>query len=248
MISLAPVVTPPRLRALQNSGGYDYLLALPDDYAAAPAGGWPVILFLHGSAFRGGDITAVGTHGLPRLVRGDADLSAAEKNAGAEIAAGFVVVAPQCPELEVWDDARVLALLDEVEAGLNVDAARVYLTGLSMGGFGAWSLGMRHPQRFAALVPICGGGRIADVVAASCERRRREALRGLGVWAFHGAKDVTVPPEESTRMIAALKTAGVRDARLTIYPDAEHDAWSATYANPALYAWLRRHGRRPDRR
>ena len=225
-------------RVVSNPGGYDYLLSVP---AAHTSARWPLILFLHGSAFRGTDPMVVGTHGLPRLLQGGDDLSAAECAIGAEIAATFAVVAPQCRDYEVWDDAAVLALLEDIGSELNVDARRVYLTGLSMGGFGTWSVGLRHPERFAAIVPICGGGRLADVVAET--PARRAALPRLGVWAFHGAKDTVVPLAESERMIGALQTAGARDVRLTIYPEAEHDAWSACYANPALYAWLLEHAR-----
>ncbi len=237
MLLQEPPVSTTRFRAISNPGGYDYLLSLPEE--PEPAVRWPLILFLHGSAFRGSDVTTVGAHGLPRLITGGADLTAAERSIGAQLATQFAIVAPQCPDYEVWDDEAVLALLDDVGSELYVDARRVYLTGLSMGGFGAWSVGVRHPQRFAAMVPICGGGRIADVAAS--ERTQRTALQRLGVWAFHGARDITVPLEESERMVTALQAAGGRDVRLTVYPEAEHDAWSATYANPALYLWLLEH-------
>ena len=154
MISVAPVTKPGRFRSIANPGGYNFLLSLPEHPAKPPSGRWPLILFLHGSAFRGSDVSLVGTHGLPKLINGTGELSDAERNVGDRVAAACVVVAPQCPDYEVWDDARLLALLDRVGGELNVDPARVYLTGLSMGGFGAWSLGLRHPERFAALVPI----------------------------------------------------------------------------------------------
>jgi predicted peptidase len=230
-----------RPRMLSGRGGYDCLIWLPDEAQAAPRQRWPLVLFLHGSAFRGTDISTVATHGLPRLMSGSPELTAPETNAAREIATRFIVAAPQCPHFEVWDDAAVLALLDELGTELPVDAARVYLTGLSMGGFGAWSVGIRYPERFAAIVPICGGGRVADVEQA--RRRHRDALHSLGVWAFHGAHDNVVPAEESERMVAALRDAGADDVRLTVYPDAEHDAWSETYANPELYAWLLGHER-----
>lgn len=237
ILSDLPVATS-AFRVVSNPNGYDYLLSAPP---ARTSTRWPLILFLHGSAFRGNDPTVVGTHGLPRLLQGGDDLSAAEAARGAELARRFAIVAPQCPDFEVWDDARVLALLDDVEGEFNVDARRVYLTGLSMGGFGTWSVGVRHPERFAAIVPICGGGRIADIAAAG--QPQRAALRRLGVWAFHGARDVTVPLEESERMVAALQAAGASDVRLTVYLNAEHDAWSESYANPALYTWLLEHAR-----
>jgi predicted peptidase len=160
---------------------------------------------------------------------------------GRDIAERFIVVAPQCAPYEVWDESLLLTLLDSVTREFAVDLNRVYLTGMSMGGFGAWLLGMRHPTRFAALVPICGGGRIADVLRTA--ERQCEALQQLAVWAFHGARDIIVPLHESERMIEALQSIGARDVTFTVYPEGEHDAWTPAYANPELYAWLLRHRR-----
>src|SRR5262249_25381446 len=142
---------------------------------------------------------------------------------------------------EVWEDRTLVAFLDAVSATVDADPKRIYLTGLSMGGFGAWSLGMRYAERFAALVPICGGGRVADVVAAA--RNRRKALETLGIWAFHGAGDIVVPLQESERMIDALHAEGISQAKLTVYPEVLHDAWTPSYANPELYRWLLKHQR-----
>jgi len=123
-----------------------------------------------------------------------------------------------------------------------VDKSRVYLAGLSMGGYGTWDLGLAHPEDFAAIVPICGGGELISVILAS--REHGPALKSLGVWAFHGAKDPVVPVEESQRMIAAVRKVGVQDVKLTVYPDAEHNSWTRTYDNPELYEWLLKHQRR----
>jgi predicted peptidase len=183
----------------------------------------------------------VARRGLPRLLHGPPGLTAAEQAVGRDVAARFIVVAPQCPRDEVWDSRGLLALLDEVEREFHPDAARVFVTGLSMGGFGTWTLGMRHPGRIAAIAPICGGGRIADVTTAL--RTDPAALQGLAVWAFHGAQDRVVPLAESERMIMALKAAHVARVKLTVYPEAQHDAWTETYANPELYAWLLAHRR-----
>ena len=225
-----------RLRAESLPGSYSHFVALPDGYADDPQRRWPLILFLHGAASRGSDLGQITCQGLPRLLANPPDLTAAETAAAAIAAREFIVVAPQCPHYEVWDEAWLLALLAHAAATLRVDSSRVYLVGLSMGGFGAWSLGLRHPERFAALVAVCGGGRLADVGTA--RRDRANALRTLGIWAFHGAKDAVVPLEESQRMIDALGEAGVAEAKLTVYPEAGHDAWSETFANPDLYAWL----------
>ena len=245
---------PTPFRAMAVSGGYRALLALPAGYDADPARRWPLLVFLHGTAAWGGDLRAITQQGPARLLAGLAGnpapitgtteslpLSAAERSAGEILARDFIVVAPQCPYYEVWNDGAILALLDQVSREFPVDATRVYLTGLSLGGFGAWSLAMRFPQRFTALVAVCGGGRVADIAASA--RHRPDALQRLGVWAFHGARDPVVPLAESARMIEALEAAGVREARLTVYPEAWHDAWTETYANGEIYAWLLRQAR-----
>jgi predicted peptidase len=110
-----------------------------------------------------------------------------------------------------------------------------------MGGYGTWALGVTHPDRFAAIVPICGGGEMISVLLSS--RDKADALKSLGVWAFHGAKDPVVPLEESQRMVNALKRTGVKEVKLTVYPEALHDSWTQTYNEPELYPWLLQHER-----
>jgi predicted peptidase len=205
-----------------------YLLYLPKDYASQPEARWPLILFLHGAGERGSDLKKVAVHGPPKLIQ-------------AGRAFPFIVVSPQCPDNQRWEENVVLGLLDEVIAQYRVDTNRVYLTGLSMGGFGSWSVGAKNPERFAALAPICGGGEVIDLYLAPAAKQK--ALRSLGVWAFHGAKDPVVPLAESERMMAALKRAGCTDTKLTVYPDAGHDAWTETYNNPELYEWFLKHDR-----
>jgi predicted peptidase len=205
-----------------------YLLFLPKGYDAKGEKRWPLMLFLHGAGERGTNIWKVATHGPPKLVATQPDFP-------------FIVISPQCPEDHTWSRDVLLALLDDVIADYAVDTKRVYLTGLSMGGYGTWDLGLAHPERFAAIVPICGGGQIISVLLAS--RAKGQALRTLGVWAFHGGKDPVVPLEESQRMVDALKKAGVEDVHLTVYPEAGHNSWAETYANPKLYDWLLKHHR-----
>jgi predicted peptidase len=125
-------------------------------------------------------------------------------------------------------------LLDEMEDQYNVDSERIYVTGLSMGGFGTWSLATRSPHRFAAIAPICGGG----------DRQFAKHLKHLPAWVFHGAKDTGVLPIRSIEMVDALKAKG-GSPKLTIYPDAKHDSWTATYNNPQLYEWFLQHKRIP---
>jgi len=207
----------------------DYLLFLPKDYASQPAKKWPLILFLHGAGERGNDVWLVAKHGPPKIVRDKPDFP-------------FIVVSPQCPSGQTWGNEVVLALLDEVCAKCAVDKSRVYLTGLSMGGYGTWGLGVAHPEKFAAIVPICGGGDPIRVVLA--DGQRAEALRTLPVWAFHGAKDPVVKPSESERMIAAFKQIGAKEVKLTVYPEAGHDSWTEAYNDPKLYDWLLAHSRK----
>jgi predicted peptidase len=144
----------------------------------------------------------------------------------------FILISPQCPEDEWWSAPALNALMDELEQRYDVDRLREYVTGLSMGGYATWKLGMMYPSRFAAIAPVCGGGD-PDLAAA---------LRNVPVWAFHGKKDRVVPVERSESLVRVLKAAG-GDVRLTAYPQAGHDSWTVTYNNPELYEWLLRNKR-----
>ncbi len=196
-----------------------YLLYLPQGYERGRKR-WPLLLFLHGAGERGRDPELVKKHGPPRLIAEGHGLP-------------FIVVSPQCPAGQWWSTDTLSALLDEVMASCRVDERRVYLTGLSMGGYGTWGMACERPERFAAIAPICGGG----------NRLLAHALKHVPVWAFHGAKDNVVPLAESERMVNAVKACGGK-ARLTVYPEASHDSWTSTYADPALYKWLLKHRRR----
>jgi predicted peptidase len=198
-----------------------YLLYLPKDYEQKPA--WPLMLFLHGAGERGTDLEVVKKHGPPKLI-------AAGKNFP------MIVVSPQCPKDKGWEPHELVALLDEISGKYKVDADRVYVTGLSMGGFGSWRLAAYAPQRLAAIAPICGGG----------ETFWTRNFVHLPVWAFHGAKDTGVPLERSEKMIDALKKQG-GSPKLTVYPEAGHDSWTETYDNPAFYEWLLAQKRQPSK-
>jgi len=211
----------------------EYLLFLPKDYKTKATREWPLILFLHGAGERGTNLWVVSKHGPPKIVKDKPDFP-------------FIVVSPQCPSGQTWSNETLLALLDEIVATYSVDKTRIYLTGLSMGGYGTWSLGLAYPERFAAIVPICGGGDPIRILLA--EGKYATALKSLPVWAFHGGKDNVVHPEESERMVNSLKQFGCKEAQLTIYPEAGHDAWSETYNNPKLYDWLLAHSRKAGRK
>jgi len=207
----------------------NYLLFLPKGYEAKPgAKRWPLMLFLHGAGERGSDVWKVAVHGPPKEITTHPEFP-------------FIIVSPQCPDGQVWSNDLLLALLDEIEANYAVDTNRVYLTGLSMGGYGTWSLGLAHPERFAAIAPICGGGEFIGILLT--DPAKAAALRSLGIWAFHGGKDPVVPVTESKRMVEAVKHAGLTDVKLTIYPEALHDSWTETYKNPEFYDWLLKHER-----
>jgi predicted peptidase len=191
-----------------------YLLFLPKE-VSQQKGKRPLILFLHGSGERGNDnLPLVAVHGPPMIAKKNADFP-------------FVVVSPQCPSEQRWDSKVLLALLNDVIASHDVDPQRIYLTGLSMGGYGSWMLAAAAPNRFAAIVPICGGGNPEDA----------GKLKSLPIWVFHGAKDSAVSLKKSEEMVAALKKVG-SDVKFTVYPNAGHNSWTATYDNPKLYEWL----------
>ena len=196
----------------------DYLLYLPADYEKQQS--WPLLLFLHGAGERGSDLELVKKHGPPKLIDEGKDFP-------------FVIVSPQTPKDRTWQPIELTALLDDIVAKYKIDKDRIYVTGLSMGGFGTWALAAFTPDRFAAIVPICGGG---EVLAA-----RR--LIKLPIWAFHGGKDVVVPVKRSEDLVGAIKKDNP-EAKLTVYPDAGHDSWTETYANPDVYAWLLLHKRK----
>ena len=203
-----------------------YLLYLPKDCDPKSRQRWPLMLFLHGAGERGTNLTLVAKHGPPKLAQLGTNFP-------------FIIVAPQCPAGQVWDNAALFALLDHIQEKYPVDEKRIYVTGLSMGGYGTWSLAAARPEKFAAVAPICGGGNFIEIHLA-----RGDALKKLGVWAFHGAKDPVVPPAESERMIDALKKIGAKDVQLTVYPEAQHDSWTETYADPKFYDWLLAHQRK----
>ena len=221
-----PRTTPPTATAerqmakeAQFTLSMNYLLYLPHDYKSDRRARWPLLLFLHGSGESGDDLNKVKLHGPPKLIEAGQDLP-------------FIVVSPQAKTFG-WDTAQLGALLDTIERKYRVETDRIYVTGLSMGGYGTWAMAAAFPQRFAAITPICGSGN--PVTAA--------ALRHLPVWVFHGAQDTVVPPEGSANMVKALRAAGATDVQFTLYDDAGHDAWTRTYDDPKFWQWLARQKR-----
>ncbi len=199
-----------------------YLLALPKEMEAGSDKKWPTILFLHGRGESRGPLAIVAKWGPPRMAaRGD-DLP-------------YIVISPQCPADSWWADdgqqAAVLALLDHLLETQPIDPSRIYLTGLSMGGYGTWKMAAEHGERFAAAAPICGGGDPAHA----------EALKDIPLWVFHGTEDKPVPYQRSAEMVEAIENAGGTKVRFTTMKHVGHNCWSAAYATPELYEWFDRH-------
>lgn len=175
----------------------------------------PLVLFLHGGGESGDDLDVVKKHGPPAMIA-----------AGHEFPA--IVLSPQNPEPEgFWDEDRLARFLDAFIAEHDVDPDRIYLTGLSRGGYGAWRLALEHPDRFAAMVVISGA---APAPYAGW-------LKDLPVRVFHGDEDTSIPVAESQRMVAAIQAEG-GDAELSVYSGVGHDAWTQTYADPTVWKWL----------
>jgi predicted peptidase len=198
----------------QVSFAYKYLLYLPDGYENDKEMEYPFILFLHGGGEKGDDLNKVKRNGPPKVLDNDKDFP-------------FIVVSPQCPGDERWTAYKLNALLEGLVEKYRIDKDRIYLTGLSMGGYGTWDLASNYPHWFAAIVPICGGG---DV-------RRVRALKDTPVWAFHGMRDNVIPIERSLELVRALEKID-GNVKFTVYPEANHNSWSKTYANPELWEWL----------
>jgi predicted peptidase len=195
---------------------WHYLVQLPAGYEKDESE-WPLVVFLHGAGGCGSDLNEVKKHGPPMLVaRGKAF--------------PFVLVSPQCPEGLSWYAPEVDMFVEKLMQRYRINPKRVYLTGFSLGGFGTWNAATFNPTRYAAIIPICGGGAFRPEVVG-------QRLKNMPVWAFHGAKDDAVPPERSEERVNAINAAGGR-AKLTVYRDCRHDCWTVTYNDPAVWEWL----------
>lgn len=192
---------------------YRYLLYLPPAYAADPAAPWPLLVMLHGSGAVGRPMNSMSLAGPGLQIEQGRDFPA-------------VVVSPQS-DIYNWEPVALAAFIDDIANLYRIDRDRIYVTGMSMGGYGTWNLATTYPDRYAAIAPVCGGGN------PSVAHR----LRDVPVWAFHGALDPTVPLARSQEMIDGIRAAG-GEPRFTIYPAAGHDAWTPAYADDGLCAWM----------
>ena len=189
---------------------------LPKDYDSDPEKKWPLVIFLHGAGERGTDLEGVYRHGPFREIREGREFP-------------FIAIAPQITGQKFWAcyTETLNAMLKQWLADYRIDPARVYLTGLSMGGTGTWMWAMANPEHFAAIMPLCGTG------ICWCAGN----LGKMPVWAFHGDLDTTVPADETLRMIARLHNDG-NPARFTICAGRGHDCWTETYHREDIYEWL----------
>ena len=200
-----------------NTEQLPYMVTVPSDFS--PDEHLPLIVFLHGAGERGTDLQKINVHGIPKLFGANPDYRGLRA----------VTLSPQCPPDDVWS-AHVFALralIEHVTAEYGCDPNRVSITGISMGGFGTWEMGLRFSELFSAVAPICGGGM----------SWRAANLKNVPVRVFHGDQDTVVPIDYSLQMVLALKAAGGNVA-FTVYPGVEHNSWEPAYEQSDLIEWL----------
>jgi predicted peptidase len=225
-----------KAKSFESSTQYVLPYRQLDPLKVAEGKKYPLVIFLHGAGERGDNNQAQLVHGMKDFA----------SDAIMQKYPAFVI-APQCPENQKWADvdwsgdkhlltekpspsmAATLELIEMIKGEFPIDTNRIYITGLSMGGFGTWDLISRHPEMFAAAVPICGGGDSRDEIA--------KKIKDVPVWAVHGDQDPAVKVQRTREMIAAIKTAGGQPM-YTELKGVGHDSWTETYSNPELYAWL----------
>lgn len=190
----------------------NYLLHVPGNTKQKK----PLIIFLHGSGEKGNDLEKVKVHGPFKYLKNN-KLDA-------------YVLAPQCPDNEYWDTEVLYRLIQKIQKENNIDDKRIYLTGLSMGGWGAWNLAFAHPEMFAALVPVAGFVDRVPMIE-NCK------IKDIPTRIFHGLLDDVVDVSYSTVIYKKLKPCS-RDIQLTIFDDANHDSWTRVYDNKEIYEWM----------
>ncbi|QTN33107.1 prolyl oligopeptidase family serine peptidase [Akkermansiaceae bacterium] len=234
VLTMAYAAADPEPKSFEATDGTEVLYRFATPGKTEEGKTHPLVLFLHGSGERGNDNKSQLKHGVDEI------LANAEKQGQA-----IFLIAPQCPADKTWAPYRidpsspadgkaenplldaVLELVGETCANHPVDPKRIYITGLSMGGFGTWAAIARKPEMFAAAIPICGGG----------DPRTAARFKEMPIRIFHGDADNIVPPSGSQRMFDALKEAGSR-AELTLYPGVGHNSWTQTYRDEEVIRWL----------
>ncbi len=216
-LSAAEVKTGSFSRPITKTVSAGYALYLPDGYDPKAKTRWPLIVFLHGMGDRGPD--------LSKLTESKwSPLAHAKQTPGFP----FILVAPQCPGDERWTSDIPIACLDEVMHKYHVDPDRVYLTGVSMGGIGAWRFALDYPDRFAAVAVVSGYGYPDEA----------EKVVSLPIRVYQGAVDKVVTLEKAQEMVDAVKSKGSKTVEMIVYPSMGHEAWEKAYADPALYDWF----------
>lgn len=219
-----PLPTPPEgVQTAQPApaGGYPYLVFVPKAYGADATQRWPLVIFLHGSGERGTDIELVKKNGPPKVIA---------RHPGSP----YFLVSPQLEDGadgSRWDTARLDQLLAAVRKTYRIDPARIYLTGLSLGGYATWDWAFKHPDLFAAIAPV----------AANSEDASRDpcVLKDMPIWAFHGDQDDVVDPLRGFAIVRAIDACkGSVRPKMTIYPQTTHGSWEPAYDDPALWRWL----------
>ena len=212
----------------RNGEKMRYLLFVPKGYD--PRKQYPLVLWLHGGGSRGDDLQLLlkhgDKHGIGFFARADNQANYPS-----------FIVAPQCPSGKAWGDQNsevptvetklIFEILREVQAGHSIDKDRLYVTGISLGGYGTWDLIARRPEMFAAAVPICGGGPIS----------KAPLMVKTSIWAFHGDQDELVNVSESRTMIAAIRNAGGHP-KYTEYKGVGHNSWVQAFAEETLLSWM----------
>lgn len=205
--------------------GYQGLVLIPENKSLAHDGKLPTILFLHGIGESGNELARLRRGGFPRDLEGDKSFP-------------FIFIMPQCPETTEWyytnvDNVSFMRqFLDDMVQKYPIDTNRIYLTGLSMGGIGAWYFAIKMPERFAALAPVAFRGDGWSPCPA----------KHLPVWGFHGALDNIIPLWKAEALVDEFQACG-GNMRFTVYPEADHDSWTASYRNDSLYIWMLTHSR-----
>jgi len=197
-----------------------YLQYLPKRYKAEDkVTKWPLMIFLHGRGESNGPLDIVSMWGPPKKAKNGDKLP-------------FILISPQCPKEDRWASdtqmERILKLITQIKKEFPIDDNQIILTGLSMGGFGSWELAAREPDMFAAVMPICGGGKPENATK----------LKDVNIWAYHGTEDSVVPYKFSVDMVEAIKKAGGKKIKLTSVKGAGHNSWSAAYEDRKVWKWF----------
>ena len=217
MLAVLPTLAQPQRKVKEK---YDYLLYLPKDYNSTSKD-LPLIIYLHGGSLRGSDLNKVKEYGLPQLVERGQDFD-------------FIIASPQCPDGKYWStDNWFEPLYADLLSKYRVDKKRVYLTGISMGGYGTWQTAVAYPDRLAAIIPLCGG---CDDSTRICQIKR------IPVWAFHGTADEVIPPGVSEKLVKSLKECN-GEVRFTKLDGAGHDIQNV-YERREIYDWLSKQRRK----